>query len=206
MKKNLLKVTKMKLRNEVKVVLAFMVFATLNLSLKDYNNDLRKELALKQLEIENYKVVEQITLKSTGIEPCSTSSVKTYMDRSKITDETSDQHIFIEENMEARNGLWFDREGYIGVALGSQFGEIGSRWVFELSSGELIYAVKIDEKDDKHTINGCEHKLDGSVIEFVIDTESSPYWIGENGLILNGNFNNLEYFEGTIESIRKESD
>jgi len=115
MKKNLLKVTKMKLRNEVKVVLAFMVFATLNLSLKDYNNDLRKELALKQLEIENYKVVEQITLKSTGIEPCNDSSVKTYMDRSKITDETSDQHIFIEENMEARNGLWFDREGYIVV-------------------------------------------------------------------------------------------
>lgn len=196
----------MKMKPINKVILWFCVFLILNLSLKSYNNHLRSEIIVKQLEVEDYIVQNEITLQSTVLKPCSTSSVKSYMDRKAITSETSLQHKFIEENMEARNGLWFDREGYIGVALGSWFGEIGSRWVFELSSGELIYAVKIDEKDDKHTINGCEHKLDGSVIEFVIDAESSPYWIGENGLILNGNFNNLEYFEGTIESVRKESD
>lgn len=194
------------MKPKTKVLVAFLVFLILNLSLKAYNSHLRSEIIVKQLEVEDYIVQNEITLESTVLKPCSTSSVKSYMDRKAITSETSLQHKFIEENMEVRNGLWFDREGYIGVALGSWFGEIGSRWVFELSSGELIYAVKIDEKDDKHTINGCEHKLDGSVIEFVIDTESSPYWIGENGLILNGNFNNLEYFEGTIESIRKESD
>jgi len=192
------------MKPKTKVIVAFLVFLILNLSLKAYNNHLRSEIIVKQLEVEDYIVQNEITLKSTVFEPCSTSSVKSYMDRKAITSETSKQHKFIEENMEVRNGFWFDREGYIGVALGSWFGEIGSRWVFELSSGELIYAVKIDEKDDKHTINGCEHKLDGSVIEFVIDTESSPYWIGSNGLILNGNFNNLEYFEGTIERIRKE--
>ena len=194
------------MKSKTKVIIAFIVFLILNLSLKAYNNHLRSEIIVKQLEVEDYIVSNEITLESTVLKPCSTSSVKSYMDRKAITSETSLQHKFIEENMEVRNGLWFDREGYIGVALGSWFGEIGSRWVFELSSGELIYAVKIDEKDDKHTINGCEHKIDGSVIEFVVDTESSPYWIGSNGLILNGNFNNLEYFEGTIESIRKESD
>lgn len=181
------------MKSKTKVIIAFLVFLILNLSLKAYNNHLRSEIIVKQLEVEDYIVQNEITLQSTVLKPCSTSSVKSYMDRKAITSETSIQHKFIEENMEVRNGLWFDREGYIGVALGSWFGEIGSRWVFELSSGELIYAVKIDEKDDKHTINGCEHKIDGSVIEFVVDTESSPYWIGENGLILNGNFNNLEY-------------
>jgi len=194
------------MKSKTKVIIAFIVFLILNLSLKAYNNHLRSEIIVKQLEVEDYIVSNEITLESTVLKPCSTSSVKSYMDRKAITSETSLQHKFIEENMEVRNGLWFDKEGYIGVALGSWFGDIGSRWVFELSSGELIYAVKIDEKDDKHTINGCQQKWDGSVIEFVIDTESSPYWIGSNGLILNGNFNNLEYFEGTIESIRKESD
>lgn len=187
-----------------KFVLASLSFIGLNIALKSYNNYLQSVLTIKQLESENYKVVEQNTLKSTVIKPCGISSVKSYMDRSKITDETSKQHRFITENMEAKNGLWFDREGYLGVALGSWFGEIGSRWNFELSSGEILYTVKIDEKDDKHTINGCEQKDDNSIIEIVVDEETNPYWIGENGFILNGNFNNLKYFEGTITEIRKE--
>lgn len=186
-----------------KFILASLLFLGLNIALKSYNTHLQSVLTVKRLEVENYKVVEQNTLKSTVIKPCGTSSVKSYMDRSKITDKTSKQHRFIEENMEAKNGLWFDREGYLGVALGSWFDEIGSRWIFELSSGELMYTVKIDEKDDKHTINGCEQKDDKSIIEIVVDEETNPYWIGENGYILNGNFNNV--FEGTIVSVKKEN-
>ena len=146
----------------------------------------------------------QITLRSDLLKPCSTSSAKTYMDRKAITDETSEQHAFIEENMEARNGHWVDREGYIGVALGSWFGEIGSRWIFYLSSGEVLYTVKIEHKADIHTVYGCRHADDQSVIEFVIDAETNPYWIGSNGLIVNGNYNNLQQFEGTIEYVKKE--
>ena len=189
-----------------KVIVWFVLFLILNIGLKAYNNHLRTVLVEKQLEVEDYMVATQTTLQSTVIEPCGTSSVKSYMDRSKITSETSEQHKFIVENMEAKNGLWFDKEGYVGVALGSWFGDIGSRWIFELSSGEVMYTVKIEHKDDKHTINGCTHKYDKSVIEIVVDEETNPYWIGENGFILNGNFNNLEYFEGTITGIRKEGD
>ena len=127
------------------------------------------------------------------------------MDYRTITSKTSDQYKFIQANMEVRNGLLFDQEGYIGVALGTWFGEIGTRWVFELSSGEVLYTVKVEHKDDKHTINGCEHKNDRSVIEFVVDTETNMFEIGSNGLILNGNFNNHELFNGTIEKVRKET-
>lgn len=189
-----------------KTIIWFIIFVSLNIGIKAYNNHLRVELTEKQLEVEDYIVATQTALKSTRIEPCATSSVKSYMDRQAITSETSEQHKFIEENMTAKNGFWFDQEGYIGVALGSWFGEIGTRWIFELSSGEVIYTVKIEHKDDKHTINGCQQKWDGSVIEFVVDGDSSPYWVGTNGLILNGNFNNLEYFEGTITGLRKEGD
>lgn len=97
-----------------------------------------------------------------------------------------------------------DKEGYIAVALGSWFGELGSRWVFELSNGTKLYTIKVDEKDDKHTFSGCEHKIDRSVIEFIIDTETSVYPIGTNGYILNGNFNNEPTFQGTIINATKE--
>ena len=154
--------------------------------------------------IGKYDHQPQITLRSNLLKPCSESSAKSYMERSAITDETSEQHAFIEENMEAINGHWVDKEGYIGVALGSWFGEIGTRWIFELDSGIKLYTVKIEHKADIHTINGCQHIVDGSVIEFVIDSETNPYWIGSNGYIANGNFNNLEHFKGNIISVRKE--
>lgn len=185
-----------------RVILWFIVFALLNLALKSYNNHLRRDIAIIEVEIENYKVVEQTTLQSTVIEPCHDSSSKSYMLRSSITSKESEQYKFIEENMESKNGLYYDKEGYVGVALGSWFGDIGSRWIFELSSGLKLYTVKIEHKDDKHTLNGCIHKEDKSVIEFVIDEETNPYWIGENGYILNGNFNNE--FKGTIVATRKE--
>lgn len=148
----------------------------------------------------------QMSLRNDLLKPCSTSSAKSYMERSAITDETSEQNAFIEANMEARNGHWVDREGYIGVALGSWFGEIGSRWIFYLSSGEVLYTVKIEHKADIHTIDGCRHIEDGSVIEFVIDSETNTYWIGSNGFIVNGNLNNLDHFKGNIEYVKKEKD
>ena len=97
----------------------------------------------------------QMSLRNDLLKPCDTSSAKTYMDRKAITDETSEQHAFIEENMEAVNGHWMDKEGYIGVALGSWFGEIGTRWIFELDSGIKLYTVKIEHKADIHTIDVC---------------------------------------------------
>ena len=185
-----------------KLILACVLFIGLNIALKSYNNNLRVQLVDKQLEVEDYMVVTQTTLQSTVIEPCNDSSSKSYMLRSSITSKESEQYKFIEENMESKNGLYYDKEGYVGVALGSWFGDIGSRWIFELSSGLKLYTVKIEHKDDKHTLNGCIHKEDKSVIEFVIDEETNPYWIGENGYILNGNFNNE--FKGTIVAARKE--
>lgn len=185
-----------------KVIIWFILFIALNIGLKSYNNYLRVQLIEKQLEIEDYIVANEITLESTVIKPCSTSSVKSYMLRSSITNKNSVQYKFIEENMEAQNGLYVDKEKYVGVALGSWFGDIGTRWIFELSSGLKLYTVKIEHKDDKHTLNGCEHLEDKSVIEFVIDHETNPYWIGDNGYILNGNFNRV--FDGTIVSVRKD--
>lgn len=195
---------KRRLRKEIKLLLiGAIVSQGLTHSLNAYNRHLEAHLKQIELEIEDNVVQSQMLLKSNEIEPCSTSSVKSYMDVSTITSKTSDQYRFIQDNMIVKNGFLLDKDGFIGVALGSWFGEIGTRWVFKLDSGNEIYAVKIDEKDDKHTINGCEHKIDGSVIEFVIDKDSIMLENGTNGYILNGNFNNIEWFKGNIVSVER---
>lgn len=135
---------------------------------------------------------------------CHSSSTKTYMDYRAITNRSSKQYKYIQENMVIKDGLLYDKDGSIGVALGSWWGDIGSKWTVELSNGETYDVVKIDEKSDNHTIDGCQHIGDGSVIEFVIDTKTIPNdWWGGNGLVLSGNFNNHDKFNGTIVRIGK---
>lgn len=183
-------------------LIGIAVSQTLTYSLNAFNRHLEANTRALELKVEDYTIIELSTLETNEIEPCSTSSAKSYMDYRMITSKTSNQYRYIQEHMTVRDGYLVDEDGYIGVALGSWFGDIGTRWVFELSSGEFIYAVKIENKDDAHTINGCEHSIDGSVIEFVIDTTYFP--LSENGFIYNGNFNNVEWWNGDIVSVRKE--
>lgn len=135
---------------------------------------------------------------------CSSSEVKTYMDYKTITNTSSVQYKYIQDNMIVdKNGILIDEQGYYGVALGSYFGDIGSKYVFNLDTGVSLPVVKVDEKSDKHTDSGCEHKQDKSVIEFVIDEQTAKNYFGNssNNLVLSGNFNNHENFKGKIESI-----
>ena len=141
---------------------------------------------------------------------CSYSSVKTYMPISMITSKTSLQYKFIEEHMtvDEKTGFAYDEDGFIGVALGSVFGPIGTRYYITLDTGIVLPVVKIDAKSDSHTIDGCYHANDKSVIEFVIDrkTAESFFGVGGNGLIKNGNLNNDERLKGRIEKLELVSD
>ena len=133
---------------------------------------------------------------------CSDSSVKTYMDYRAITDKGSNQYRYIQAHMTVGDdGFLYDEDGSIGVALGSHFGSIGSKWEIVLDTGITFKAVKIDEKADRHVYNGCQHKQDGSVIEFVID--SRKFEKASNGYVWQGNFNNNPDFKGKISAIYK---
>lgn len=144
------------------------------------------------------------------IEVCSSSSTKTYMSYKAITDTSSTQYRYIEENMSVDpvTGLLVDEEGFIGVALGSYFGDIGTRYYITLDTGIVLPVVKVEAKSDKHTNNGCAQSVDGSVIEFVIDVDiaSSYFGISSNGYVLSGNFNNFDLFSGEIIAIEKVTD
>jgi len=136
---------------------------------------------------------------------CSTSSVKTYMSYKAITSTGSTQYKYIKNYMtvDPDTGILIDDDGFYGVALGSVFGKIGSKHIITLSSGTVLKVVKVDEKSDNHTYNGCYHRVDGSVIEFVIDTAVAKEQLGgsANGLVSSGNFNSIEGFKGEIDKI-----
>lgn len=145
--------------------------------------------------------------KSESIEVCSTSSTKTYEPYTAITAKNSKQYKYIHNHMtvDETTGMLYDEEGFIGAALGSSFGEIGTRYYFTLDTGIVLPIVKADAKASVDAPNGCSHSEDASVIEFIIDADIAGDYFGRGatGLVGQGNFNNDSRFKGNIEKIEK---
>ena len=133
---------------------------------------------------------------------------KTYEDYTLIDYEGSAQYQYIKAHMtvDPKTGLLYDEDGFIGVALGYNFGNIGSRYYMILDTGNIIPVIKIDAKASKDASDGCKGNNEDlqDVIEFVIDTEKAKKFFGSsNGYASNGNFNNYKYFRGNIKAIEK---
>lgn len=157
-------------------------------------------------EVDNLTYYTKV-YKTEEIISCSTSSTKSYMDYKAITNTSSKQYKHIQKYMEVHSsGLLIDEDGFIGVALGSYYGNIGDRFYFTLETGVVLPVVKIDAKANVDTDDdGCEHNSDSSVLEFVIDYDKALEFFGRisNQYILNGNFNNYELFKGKIIKVEK---
>lgn len=150
----------------------------------------------------------QKQFKTEEVELCASTTAKTYMDYRMTTVVSSRQYQFIrnELTIDEETGFLYDKDGFIAVALGSYFGEIGDRFYFTLESGIVLPLVKAEEKADKDTDDtGCYHLIDSSIIEFVIDGDCARefFWHNDNGLILNGNYNNYSLFKGELSKVEK---
>lgn len=150
-------------------------------------------------------ICEEIVVEPVAVPSSDLTSVKTYMDYRKITKTDSAQYKLIHSDsiIVDDRGFLITEDGYIGVALGTYFGPIGSKFIFTFEDGHQLKLIKVEVKSDAHT---CGHNiLDGSgaAIEFVIDSKTA--WMrahrGANGLIFNGNFN--AYFNGKIKTVHK---
>lgn len=126
-------------------------------------------------------------------------SYKCYMDYRCITDTSSPQ-------WELQQGAWTDENGLrrVGdrycVALGSAFGStIGTNYIIELETGEMLRCVLADQKADRDT--NAEHTADmnGAVIEFVVDTPCLSDTVRSMGDI-----SYIEGFNGKVEKIYEE--
>ncbi len=79
------------------------------------------------------------------------------------------------------DGYLRDKDGFIAAALGSYFGgyhadSIGTRWVFVCKDGTEIPIVKVDVKQNDHTLD-AEHKI--GVISGRYDKNGNPVRTGE---------------------------
>ena len=124
------------------------------------------------------------------------------MDYRAVTDVTSKQYqlIYGDTIVIGNDGLLYDGE-YIGVALGSRYGDVGDKFIITLDTGQEFKAIKLDEKADEHTYNGCHHRMDGSVVEFVVCTNrmrnNYPF------VLRTGSFDSTEDFRGNIIKIQR---
>lgn len=127
---------------------------------------------------------------------------KSFMDYKAITNVNSAQYklIYSDDIIVGEDGLLYSGE-YIGCAFGSRYGKIGDKFIITLDTGVKFKAIKLDEKSDKHTYDRCHHLSDGSMIEFVIDTnriqKSYPR------VLLTGNFNEIDAFKGEVVRVQK---
>lgn len=145
---------------------------------------------------------------SEEIEVCASNGTKTYMDYRMTTVRSSAQYKFLrnECTVDDVTGFLYDKDGFIAVALGSFYGTIGDRFYFTLDSGVVLPLVKGEEKADVDTDSrGCYHTIDDSIIEFVIDEDIASifFWSNDNGLPLNGNYNNYPLLAGEIVKVEK---
>lgn len=188
-------------------LLIFWVIAMNILLIVTINNQKSQEPQLQVVELWRTNEVVGVYNVELGIITADgikcNSYVKSWMSWRSITDTSSKQYKFIQNNMtivkEGKyKGLLQDSEGYIGVALGSYFGEIGDKFIFELEDNKFLKVVKIDAKADKHTNSGIYQIIDGSVMEFVIDVGLCSQNDYLKQAMLNGSFNAVEDFQGNI--------
>lgn len=115
---------------------------------------------------------------------------KSWMDYRAITCKTSRQWVIQELATTDGNGFRRVKNFYI-CAMGTQYGEVGDCFCINLDSGVTIHVIKGDEKQDIHTLNGEGYQgLDGSVLEFIVDSTVLPNEVRTSGdcsvLGLNG--------------------
>lgn len=151
---------------------------------------------------------KEIKTKEVWLKQSEGTWAKSYMDYTMITDKTSKQWKYIQESGHVKidkKGFLICDDEYIGVALGSWFGKIGTKYIFTLENGKQIKVCKVESKADIDTCADNYLADGGHIIEFVIDTNTK--WmqnhIWDNGYIFNGNFNNYKKFKGEIVKVEK---
>lgn len=86
------------------------------------------------------------------------------------------------------------------VAVGTFYSkEVGQELIIELDNGTTFEAIVSDIKDDKHTDStNRQHKVDKSVIEFIVDTKKLDSTIKKMG---DCSYSTLNQFQGNVSNI-----
>lgn len=122
-------------------------------------------------------------------------TTKPWMDYRTVTDTASRQYQLISESTHEENGTlaW---NGFTLVALGRQWGEVGTTYEAVIG-GKVVYLVKADEKQDRHTLGGEGwFGMDGHVLEVIVDTD----YLDEMAMVM-GDCDYLEALNGQVTKL-----
>ena len=160
------------------------------------NKQLQEELALLQAEKDeiqaDYHALVTLLNNEEPMEReiCSSSAFKSWMDFRSITDRSSKQWK-LQQNANTDKNYGFRMvDGNLLVAMGPQYGPVGSEYIIQFEDGKVINAMIGDIKHQ-----GCTSD-DGSMIEFIVDSKVLPHFLKDSG-----NYNDL--FQGRITMIRE---
>lgn len=155
----------------------------------------------KELEKKNKKKIASASRGISMSVPRSNTSRKTYMDYRAITSTNSPQY-----KLQHSGNVYTDNNGFrrVGdkfiVAVGTYFtSNVGSSLIIKLDSGTTFEAIVGDIKANKDTDNQhIQHSSDGSVVEFLVDTNTLEPAIKKMG---NCSYSKVYNFKGNIQSI-----
>ena len=149
------------------IVILIVLLVSAHLKLENLAEEIRyTQLALSNVDREISYVAEKMKT------PIDNSEFKSYMDYRTINSKSTTQYLLQKDAITDEKG--FRRlNGMYMVALGSRYGEVGDVFAITLEGDVMFLAIKGDEKQDIHTINGNGIQAhDGSVVEFIVDTDS----------------------------------
>ena len=133
--------------------------------------------------------------------PRTGTSMKSYMSYKTITDKSSEQY-----KLQHSKDIYTDNEGFrrIGdnfiIAIGTYFGcNVGQEVMVKLSSGVTFKAIVGDIKANQHTDNiNIQHSVDGSVVEFLVDSSKLVETIRKMG---DCSYSSANDFKGDVVGI-----
>lgn len=160
-------------------------------------DNLESDLQEVKEEVESIKEIEMPMKLNDN------NSEKNWMDYKSITSTTSKQYKLIYESGNVTicdDGLLRNENDYIGVALGSKYGDIGDEFRIEFDNGNSVYVFKVDEKSDRHTVYGEYNPWNNSYIEMVIDSDKA---FNNYKGVYTGDFNDDGLMFGNIIGIYK---
>lgn len=165
--------------------------------------EMRFELEKNKFEVQDKKRSSSSTSRggTTRKIPKGNTSMKTYMSYKKITNKTSNQYA-----LQQIDNIYTDSEGFrriddkFIIAIGTFFqASVGQEVVVKLSDGGTFNAYIGDIKDNRHTDEtNLKHKVDGSVVEFLIHNEKLDKTIKKMG---DCSYSKLNDFKGDVVSI-----
>lgn len=174
--------------------------------------EIKAEILVNKSKAENKREKREVVVtvsrsealgRSTNMKVPSSQGIKSYMGYKAITNTKSKQYKLqrIEDVYTDEHG--FRRYGdYYFIALGTYYTkDIGTIFSITLDNGTTFQAIVGDIKSDSHTDkHNQKHAIDGSVIEFIVDSEKLNKEVKESGDVSKLP---SKQFEGKVINIAK---